>query len=159
VRFERSRFNEASTSSSLRDLSYCSSQLRPRLPFGNNHWRRFDVLSWLVLGGLEGLRPYEVLRLERTGIHFQTREIRVEPGWTKTHRARVVPLQPNALEWLKLVAAHTAIDGDVGGKRKIRCCLSPGGSAKMTFYAILTASIGRLSFEIRTTWPKKWATP
>jgi hypothetical protein len=45
---------------------------------------------------------------EWTGIHFQTREIRVEPGWTKTHRARVVPLQPNALEWLKLVAAHTA---------------------------------------------------
>ena len=27
--------------------------------------RRFDVLSWLVLGGLVGLRPYEVLRLER----------------------------------------------------------------------------------------------
>jgi hypothetical protein len=25
--------------------------------------RRFDVLSWLVLGGLVGLRPYEVLRL------------------------------------------------------------------------------------------------
>jgi integrase len=37
--------------------------------------RRFDVLSWLVLGGLVGLRPYEVLRLEWTGIHFQTREI------------------------------------------------------------------------------------
>ena len=67
--------------------------------------RRFDVLSWLVLGGLVGLRPYEVLRLEWTGIHFQTREIRVEPGWTKIHRARVVALQPNALEWL--IAAHT----------------------------------------------------
>jgi hypothetical protein len=25
--------------------------------------RGFDVLSWLVLGGLVGLRPYEVLRL------------------------------------------------------------------------------------------------
>jgi integrase len=68
--------------------------------------RRFDILSWLILGGLVGLRPYEVLRLEWTGIHFQTREIRVEPGWTKTHRARVIPLQPNALEWLRLVAAH-----------------------------------------------------
>jgi site-specific recombinase XerC len=68
---------------------------------------RFDVLTWLVLGGLVGLRAYEVLRLERTGIHFQTREIRVEPGWTKTHRARVIPLQPNALEWLRLIAAHT----------------------------------------------------
>ena len=43
--------------------------------------RWFDVLSRLVLGGLVGLRPYEVLRLEWTGIHFQTREIRVEPGW------------------------------------------------------------------------------
>jgi integrase len=70
--------------------------------------RRFDVLSWLVLGGLVGLRPYEVLRLEWTGIHFQTREIRVEPGWTKTHRARIVPLQPNAFEWLKLVASRAA---------------------------------------------------
>jgi integrase len=69
--------------------------------------KRFDVLSWLVLGGLVGLRPYEVLRLEWAGIHFQTREIRIEPGWTKTHRARVIPLQANALEWLRLIAAHT----------------------------------------------------
>lgn len=68
--------------------------------------KRFDVLSWLVLGGLVGLRPYEVLRLEWTGIHFQTREIRIEPSWTKTHRARVIPLQANALEWLRLIAAH-----------------------------------------------------
>jgi integrase len=69
--------------------------------------KRLDVLSWLVLGGLVGLRPYEVLRLEWTGIHFQTREIRIEPGWTKTHRARVIPLEANALAWLKLIAAHT----------------------------------------------------
>ena len=65
------------------------------------------MLSWLVLGGLAGLRPYEVLRLEWTGVHFQTREIRIEPAWTKTHRARVIPLQANALEWLRLIAAHT----------------------------------------------------
>jgi integrase len=69
--------------------------------------KRFDVLSRLVLGGLVGLRPYEVLRLEWNGIHFQTREIRIEPGWTKTHRARVIPLQANALGWLRLIAAHT----------------------------------------------------
>lgn len=68
---------------------------------------RFDVLSWLVLGGLVGLRPYEALRLEWSGIHIQTCEIRIEPGWTKTHRARVVPLQPNALGWLRLIAANT----------------------------------------------------
>jgi site-specific recombinase XerD len=41
---------------------------------------RFDVLNWLILGGLVGLRPYEVLRLEWTGIQFQTREIRIEPA-------------------------------------------------------------------------------
>jgi integrase len=69
--------------------------------------KRFDVLGWLVLGGLVGLRPYEALRLEWAGIHFQTREIRIEPGWTKTHRARVIPLQPSALEWLRVIAAHT----------------------------------------------------
>jgi integrase len=68
---------------------------------------RFDVLAWLVLGGLVGLRPHEVLRLEWTGIHLQTLEIRIEPGWTKTHRARVIPLQTNALQWLRLIAAHT----------------------------------------------------
>ncbi len=73
--------------------------------------KRFDVLSWLALGALVGLRPYEVLRLEWTGIHFQTREIRVEPEWTKTHRARVIPLQPNALEWLRLIATHTVEKG------------------------------------------------
>ena len=69
--------------------------------------RRFDILSWLILGGLVGLRPYEALRLEWAGIQFQTREIRIEPPWTKTHRARISPLQPNALEWLKLIVAHT----------------------------------------------------
>ena len=37
---------------------------------------RFDVLSWLVLGGLVGLRPYVVFRFEWTGIHFQTFEVR-----------------------------------------------------------------------------------
>jgi integrase len=68
---------------------------------------RFDVLNCLVLGGLVGLRPYEVLRLEWTGIQFQTSEIRIEPAWTKTHRARVIPLAANALVWLKLIAAHT----------------------------------------------------
>jgi integrase len=69
--------------------------------------KRLDVLGWLVLGGLVGLRPYEALRLEWAGVHFQTREIRIEPGWTKTHRARVIPLQPSALEWLRVIAAHT----------------------------------------------------
>jgi integrase len=47
------------------------------------------------------------LQFEWTGIHFETCEIRVEPGWIKTHRARVVPLQSNALAWLKLIAAQT----------------------------------------------------
>jgi integrase len=67
---------------------------------------RTDVLSWLVFGGLVGLRPYEVLRLEWTGIHFETCEIRIEPNWTKTNRARVIPLQENAVEWVKTIPSQ-----------------------------------------------------
>jgi hypothetical protein len=70
---------------------------------------RFDVLSWLILGGLVGLRPYEVFWLEWTGIQFQTREIRIEPAWTKTHRARIIPLAANAIEWVKLISSHTPV--------------------------------------------------
>jgi hypothetical protein len=44
---------------------------------------RFDLLNWLILGGFVGLRPYEVLRPEWTGIQFQTREMRIGPAWTK----------------------------------------------------------------------------
>jgi integrase len=145
----------------------CGAPWRRRLAL-----RRFDVLSWLILGGLVGLRPYEVLRFEWTGIHFQTREIRVEPGWTKTHRARIVPLQPNAFEWLKLVASHTAEK-----RGKVMPSVSTWNNrwrrwrqeedtplplrwwvGKDDVLRLPTARIGRQSFETRTIWPRKWAT-
>jgi hypothetical protein len=114
-----------------------------------------------VLSIAEAIGRFMTTRQEASNYHSD--EIRVEAGWTKTHRARVIPLQPNALEWVGLVAAQTAkkarlgdsclqprlgtIDGDVGRKRQIRRCLSPSGSAKMIFYAILTARIGQRCFE------------
>jgi integrase len=62
--------------------------------------KRADVLAWLTLGGFCGLRPFEVLRLEWSAVQWETKEIRVEPYVTKTKRARIVPLQDNALSWL-----------------------------------------------------------
>jgi hypothetical protein len=49
----------------------------------------------------------------------------------------------------RLQGRHGTIDGDVGGKRKIRRCLSPGGSAKMMF---LRHSYGTYRAAILRNW-------
>jgi integrase len=70
------------------------------------------VLAWLTLGGLCGLRPFEVLRLDWSAIQWETKEIRIEPYLTKTKRARTIPIQANALEWLRIAFESTAGEQD-----------------------------------------------
>jgi hypothetical protein len=61
-----------------------------------------DVLAWLVLGGFLGLRPFEAYHAYWSGVKWETSEFRVEAEWPKTRRSRVLPIQPNAMEWLKI---------------------------------------------------------
>jgi hypothetical protein len=61
-----------------------------------------DVLTWLVLGGFLGLRPFEAYHAYWSGVKWETSEFRVEAEWSKTHRSRVLPIQPNAMEWLRV---------------------------------------------------------
>jgi site-specific recombinase XerC len=61
-----------------------------------------DILAWLVLGGFLGLRPFEAYHAHWSGVKWETSEFRVEADWSKTRRSRVLPIQPNAMEWLKI---------------------------------------------------------
>ena len=61
-----------------------------------------DILGWLVLGGFLGLRPFEAYRANWWGVKWETNEFRVEADWSKTRRSRVLPIQSNAMEWLKI---------------------------------------------------------
>jgi integrase len=61
-----------------------------------------DILVWLVLGGFLGLRPFEAYHAFWSGVKWETSEFRVEAEWSKTRRSRVLPIQPNALEWLRI---------------------------------------------------------
>jgi site-specific recombinase XerC len=61
-----------------------------------------DILAWLVLGGFLGLRPFETYHAHWSGVKWETSEFRVEAEWSKTRRSRVLPIQPNAMEWLTI---------------------------------------------------------
>jgi site-specific recombinase XerC len=61
-----------------------------------------DILVWLVLGGFLGLRPFEAYHAYWSGVKWETSEFRVEAEWSKTRRSRVLPIQSNAMEWLKI---------------------------------------------------------
>jgi hypothetical protein len=61
-----------------------------------------DILVWFVLGGFLGLRPFKAYHAHWSGVKWETSEFRVEAEWSKTRRSRVLPIQPNAMEWLKI---------------------------------------------------------
>jgi len=61
-----------------------------------------DVLVWLVLGGFLGLRPFEAYHAHWSGVKWETSEFRVEAEWSKTRRSRVLPIQRNAMGWLRI---------------------------------------------------------
>lgn len=61
-----------------------------------------DILVWLVLGGFLGLRPFEAYHAYWSGVKWETSEFRVEAEWSKTRRSRVLPIEKNAMEWLRV---------------------------------------------------------
>jgi site-specific recombinase XerC len=61
-----------------------------------------DILAWLVLGGFLGLRPFEAYHAYWFGVKWETSEFRVEAEWSRIRRSRVLPVQPNAMGWLRI---------------------------------------------------------
>ena len=58
-------------------------------------------MAWLVLGGFLGLHPVEAYHAGWSAVKWETNEFRVEAEWSKTRRSGVLPIQRNAIEWLK----------------------------------------------------------
>ncbi len=59
-----------------------------------------DTIPVLVLGGFCGLRSAEILRLDWQDIDFEQQHIKLSAAKTKTAQRRIVPLLPNAADWL-----------------------------------------------------------
>lgn len=84
------------------NVSYLESKVFADLLAKASDQNESDVLAWLVLGGFLGLRPFEAYRANWSGVKWETSEFRVEAEWSKTRRSRVLPVQSNAMEWLKV---------------------------------------------------------
>lgn len=61
----------------------------------------WDVIAWLVLGGMCGLRPFEALRMQWLNIDLEHRELVVRPEQSKVRFRRVMPIHEAAVAWLK----------------------------------------------------------
>lgn len=59
-----------------------------------------NMLPVLVLGGFCGIRSAEILRLDWKDVNFEQKHINISSAKAKTPQRRIVPLLPNALEWL-----------------------------------------------------------
>jgi integrase len=83
-------------------------------PWGNV-WRplRKTYANFLVLGGFLGLRPFEAYHASWSGVKWETSDFRVEAEWSKTRRSRVLPIQPNAMEWLRIAYNVRKRDGRI----------------------------------------------
>ena len=59
-----------------------------------------DVQLYLALGAFTGMRTSEILRLDWSQVNFERRHITVAPEKAKTATRRLVPIQPNLIQWL-----------------------------------------------------------
>jgi integrase len=74
-----------------------------------------EQLVYLALGGFAGLRRAEIERIEWSDVNFERGHITVAADKAKTATRRLVPIQPNLMEWL---APHHGNSGKVfSGKR------------------------------------------
>jgi hypothetical protein len=93
-------------------VSYLESKVFADLLVKAYEQNEADVLVWLVLGGFLGLSPFEAYHAYWSGVKWETSEFRVEADWSKTRRSRVLPIQPNVMEWLRI--AHDLRKRDEG---------------------------------------------
>src|SRR5207249_11875768 len=59
-----------------------------------------DVKPYLALGAFTGMRTSEILRLDWSQVNFERGHITVAPEKAKTATRRLVPIQPNLMQWL-----------------------------------------------------------
>jgi len=60
-----------------------------------------ELVPWLVLGLFAGLRPEETRRLDWGDVDFDRRQIDLPAKKAKGRMRRIVPMEPNLIEWLK----------------------------------------------------------
>jgi integrase len=63
---------------------------------------RRDVRPFLALGGFAGIRTAEINRLDWSEIDFNSGYIEIKRTKAKTRGRRLIKMQPNLVEWLKL---------------------------------------------------------
>ena len=61
-----------------------------------------ELVPWFVLGLFAGLRPEETVRLDWGDIDFERRQIDLPAKKAKGRKRRIIPMEPNLIEWLKL---------------------------------------------------------
>src|SRR5262249_28590767 len=59
-----------------------------------------EAALYLALGAFSGIRTAELIRLDFKDINFERRFIEVGKEKTKTATRRLVPIQPNLMQWL-----------------------------------------------------------
>ena len=60
-----------------------------------------DLIPWLTVGMFAGIRPDEAKLLEWHDIDFGRRHIDLPAKIAKDHQRRIIPMEPNLIEWLK----------------------------------------------------------
>lgn len=60
-----------------------------------------DLIPWLTVGMFAGVRPDEAKLLEWHDIDFGRRHIDLPAKIAKDHQRRIIPMEPNLIEWLK----------------------------------------------------------
>ena len=60
-----------------------------------------ELVPWLALGLFAGLRPEETVRLDWGDIDFERRQIDLPAKKAKGRTRRIIPMEPNLIEWLK----------------------------------------------------------
>lgn len=86
------------------------------LLFMNSHGRRRWRLPQIILGMFCGIRPAELTRIHWSDVDMAKGLVRVDASASKVRHRRIVPIAPNALEWLRLCKTHTAPLGAVRWK-------------------------------------------
>jgi integrase/recombinase XerD len=86
---------------------------------------RPDLLGWLALALLAGVRPEEAIKLTWDNINLERGEIRIDAAASKVRRRRIVPLTLSAVAWLRLAKAigsplPLTIDAKTRKLRKLR---------------------------------------
>jgi integrase len=61
-----------------------------------------DLVPAIALGAFAGLRPSEIHKMDWKDIHWENKEIDIDPLRCKTARYRFIPMHENLIEWLEL---------------------------------------------------------